>query len=192
MKFIIGLGNPGLEYKSTKHNVGFAVVQRIAKECGIKVKRKLHHSIVGEGRIAGKEVMLVLPQTYMNLSGKVAEELLREHDCSPADLLAICDDINLKLGRIRLRSRGSAGGHKGLVSIIGALGRDDFARLRVGIAIDVHRGDITNYVLTPFRRKDTRNVSHTLEMAKDAAIMWAEKGIDEAMAGFNAKKVATS
>jgi len=192
MKFVIGLGNPGLEYKATKHNAGFSVVQRIAKECGIKIKQKMHHSIVGLGKIGGKEVMLILPQTYMNMSGKVAEELLRERKCSPEDLLVICDDINLKLGRIRLRHRGSSGGHKGLESIVKMLGRDDFARLRVGIATEVHRGDITNYVLAPFKRRELKNVAHVLDLAEDAAICWVNEGIENAMNKFNKTKVAMS
>ena len=192
MKFIIGLGNPGLEYKSTKHNVGFSVVQRMAKECGIKIRQKLHHSLVGTGKIGGKDAMLILPQTYMNLSGKVAEELLRERRCPLEDLLVICDDINLKLGRIRIRQRGSSGGHKGLASIVAAFGRDDFARLRVGIATEVHRGDITNYVLTPFKRHEIKNVAHVLDMAKDAAFCWVKEGDKIAMTTFNKRKAAMS
>lgn len=192
MKFIIGLGNPGLIYKSTKHNVGFSVVQHLAKEYGIKIRQKLHHSLIGTGAIAGVEVMLILPETYMNLSGKVAEELLREHSCTTKDLLVICDDINLKLGRIRIRHRGSSGGHKGLASIIASLGQDDFARLRVGIATEVHRGDITHYVLTPFKKREHKNVTHVLDMAREATVLWVESGTEAAMNAFNKRKVAMS
>ena len=108
------------------------------------------------------------------------------------DLIIICDDINMKLGRIRMKKCGSAGGHKGLESIISVLGRDDFARLRIGIATDVHKGDITRYVLTPFKRKQHKNVSHVLSLAQDALECWIAKGMDAAMNKFNVKKAATS
>ena len=152
MKFIVGLGNPGLEYKATKHNVGFAVLQDLAKECSIKIKDKRYSAIIGKGKISGEDVMLVLPQTYMNRSGDTVGDLFREEVSLSDDFIVICDDINMKLGRIRMKKRGSAGGHKGLESIISVLGRDDFARLRIGIATDIHKGDITRYVLSPFRR----------------------------------------
>ena len=191
MKFIVGLGNPGLEYKSTKHNIGFNVVNNLAKESGIKINKELNFSLAGKGKIAGKEVMLVLPQTYMNLSGNAVSELtygLKDTE----DLIIICDDINIELGRIRLKKQGSSGGHKGLESISRALGRDDFARLRVGIATDVHKGDITNYVLSPFKRHELRNVSHVIALATDAIISVMEDGIDKAMTKFNKKKIGTS
>ena len=191
MKFVIGLGNPGLEYKSTKHNIGFNVVTNLAKESGIKINKELNFSLAGKGKIAGEEVMLVLPQTYMNLSGNAVSELtygLKDTE----DLIIICDDINIELGRIRLKKQGSSGGHKGLESISRALGRDDFARLRVGIATDVHKGDITNYVLSPFKRHELRNVSHVIALATDAIISVMEDGIDKAMTKFNKKKIGTS
>lgn len=192
MKVIIGLGNPGLEYRSTKHNVGFAVVKELAKEFKIKIKEKSYAALVGRGRIAGEEVALVFPQTYMNRSGDTAEDIFRAEAKSPDDVIVVCDDINLSLGRIRLKKRGSAGGHKGLESIISALGRDDFPRLRVGIATDIHKGNITKYVLSPFKRSQHKNVSHVIAMAKDALVYWVEKGMDEAMTKFNTKKLSAS
>ena len=192
MKFVVGLGNPGLEYKSTKHNIGFNVVKNLAKESGIKIKKALNFSLVGKGKIAGEEVLLVLPQTYMNLSGNAISELTHGLFKDTKDLVVICDDINIELGRIRLKRQGSSGGHKGLESIRAALGRDDFARLRVGIATDVHKGDITNYVLSPFKRKELRNVAHVIALATDAVISVMEDGIDKAMTKFNKKKIGTS
>ena len=193
MKYIIGLGNPDPKYRTTKHNVGFNVVRRIAKDYGIRVSRQSYSFVsIGKGRISGREVMLVLPQTYMNLSGKAVEELFRNDIKDINDMMVICDDINMKLGRIRLRKRGSSGGHKGLESIITELNRDDFARLRVGIATKVHRGDITNYVLTPFKRHEARNAEHALSMAKDACISWAVNGIETTMNKFNKLKISTS
>lgn len=192
MKFIVGLGNPGLEYKSTKHNIGFAVMERLAKDNNIKINKKRHFSVVGEGRIAGESVILVLPQTYMNLSGNAVSELFREELKNIKDLIVICDDINIDLGRIRIRKEGSSGGHKGLESIIHTLGRGDFSRVRVGIATDIHKGDITNYVLSPFKRKEIRNVNHVISMTSDAVTSIIEDGIDKSMARFNKRKIGTS
>ena len=188
MKYIIGLGNPGLEYKATKHNIGFAVLQGFAKENKIKIRERRYSALIGRGRIAGCDVVLALPQTYMNRSGDTIGDFVRE-EIGPSDgLIIICDDINMKLGRIRMKKRGSAGGHKGLESIISVLGRDDFARLRIGIATDVHRGDITRYVLTPFKRNQHKNVSHVLLLAREALECWIAKGMDVAMNKFNVRK----
>ena len=192
MKYIIGLGNPGPEYNLTKHNIGFAVIREIAKENKIAIDKFSHSSLVGKGYIAGEEVTLILPETYMNLSGKAIEDFFEEGAKSIDDMIVICDDINLKLGRIRLRKKGSAGGHKGLESVIGALGKNDFARLRVGIATKVHKGDITKYVLSPFKRKEHKHVLNVVSLAKDAVAYWVKNGIDKTMTGFNTKSVGTS
>lgn len=192
MKYIIGLGNPGSEYDGTKHNIGFTVVKILSKEYGIDIEKKRYGSLIGKGTIEGEDVTLVLPQTFMNLSGKTIEELIREEKIDLDDILVICDDINLELGKIRMRKKGSSGGQKGLESIIAVLKHDEFARLRIGIATDVHRGDITEYVLTPFKRKELRNVTHSLALAKDAAICWVEKGIAVAMNKFNKRRAGTS
>ena len=192
MKLIIGLGNPGLEYRNTKHNIGFKVVEAIAKESNIKINKELCSSLLGRGSISGQDVTLVFPQTYMNLSGHSVGELYKNEIKNIEDLIVICDDVNLKLGRIRLRKRGSSGGHKGLKSIIDILGRDDFVRLRVGIATDLHKGDITNYVLSAFKRKDLKNVSHAVSLAKDAIIYSMANGIEKTMSLFNKRKAGTS
>ena len=192
MKYIIGLGNPGGEYKTTKHNIGFAVLQDLAKENRIKIKEKRYSALIGRGKIAGCDVVLVLPQTYMNRSGDTVGDLVREEIGPLDDLIIICDDINMKLGRIRMKKRGSAGGHKGLESIISVLGRYDFARLRIGIATDVHKGDIARYVLTPFKRNQHKSVSRLLSLAREALECWIMKGMDAAMNKFNVKKAATS
>ncbi|MDD5428406.1 MAG: aminoacyl-tRNA hydrolase [Candidatus Omnitrophica bacterium] len=192
MKIIIGLGNPGPEYKGTKHNIGFEVVSALAKEHGIKMNKRLHFSVAGKGKIAGEDVILALPQTYMNLSGHAAGEICGREMKEGCDLIVVCDDINIELGRIRLRRSGSSGGHKGLTSIIGTLGRDDFPRLRVGIATDVHKGDITRYVLSPFKHKEKRNVAHVVNLAKDALICMIEEGMEKAMTKFNKRKIGTS
>lgn len=192
LKFIVGLGNPGEEYKDTKHNMGFAVVERLAKETGINIKKNMHFSLIGKGKIAGEDVVLVLPQAFMNLSGNAVGELFAHEMKDIKDLLVVCDDINLELGKIRLRTQGSSGGQKGLESIIRTLNRNDFARLRVGIATDVRKADLSNYVLSPFKRKDKRHVSHAILLAKDAIIYMIESGMEAAMTKFNKRKVGTS
>lgn len=192
MKFIIGLGNPGLKYNRTKHNIGFNVVEKLAKAGRIKIDQKLHSSLIGRGSISGEDVTLVLPQTYMNHSGHAVGQLYENEIKRIEDLVIVCDDVNLKLGRIRVRKKGSSGGHKGLGSIINTLGRDDFVRLRVGIATEVRKGDITNYVLSTFRRKDLKNVSHAIDLAKDAIIFLIENGAEKTMARFNTIKIGTS
>ena len=140
MKFVIGLGNPGAEYVGTKHNIGFAVIKELAKDAGIKVTKKLHFSLLGRGKIGGEDVTLVMPQTFMNMSGNAVGELIRREAEDASGILVVCDDINLELGKIRMKKRGSSGGHKGLESIINVIGMDEFPRLRVGIATDVHKG----------------------------------------------------
>lgn len=192
MKFIIGLGNPGLEHNHTKHNMGFEVVKTLAKEHGIKISQKLHFSLIGRGKLSGQDVSLVLPQTFMNLSGKAVGELLSHEVKDISDILVVCDDVNIDLGRIRLKKQGSAGGHKGLESIIHTINRADFARLKVGIATEVHKGDITGYVLSPFRRHEKRNVSHAIDMAADTVLCMLKEGMEMAMNKFNKRKVGMS
>ncbi len=192
MKFIIGLGNPGGEYDTTKHNIGFNVIKEVAKELGIKINRQRYGSLVGKGKYRGEDICLVLPQTFMNLSGKAVEEMFREDMDKVEDFIVVCDDINLELGKIRIRHQGSSGGQKGLESIIKALGEDDFARLRVGIATDKHKGDITGYVLSPFKGKHLRHVKHVIEMAKEACLFWVKNGADMTMTRFNKRSVGTS
>lgn len=192
MKFIIGLGNPEPEYGSTKHNIGFEVVKAVAKKYGVRMGEELHFSILGRGRIGDHEVTLVLPQTYMNLSGKAVGELFRHEAKSAGDLLVVCDDIHLELGKIRLREQGSSGGQKGLESILKTLGTSQFPRLRVGIATDVPKGDISRYVLSPFKRKEQRNAKHAVLLAGEAAAYAIECGMEKAMAKFNKRSSGTS
>ena len=192
MKYIVGLGNPGPEYKTTKHNIGFMVLRELAKENSIEIDGESPVYSSGMGRIGSEEVTLVLPQTYMNNSGQAVGDLVRDKVNSIDDLIVVCDDINLKLGRIRLRKKGSSGGHKGLASIIDMLGRGDFARMRVGIATEAHKGDITNFVLTPFKRRDRKHISHVISLAEEALAYWTKNGIEKAMTRFNTRKVGTS
>ncbi len=192
MKYIVGPSNPGEEYSLTKQNVGFITVREKARSCGVDIDQKLYGALLGRGRIKGEGVVFLMPQTYMNLSGKSVGDLFRREMKSIDDLIVICDDINLKLGRIRIRKKGSAGGHKGLASIIDELNNSDFTRLRVGIATEVHKGDISGYVLTPFKRKDHKHVQHVVSLAKDAVLYWIKNGTEKTMTKFNTVKVGTS
>ena len=187
MKLIVGLGNPGRLYRYTKHNVGFLVLEELAKEQKIKIKQKKYGSVLGRGAIAGQDIILLLPITYMNLSGKAVAEALEEEKIALKDLLVICDDINLKLGAMRMRTRGSSGGPKGLDSIIHSLGTGDFARLRIGIATDLIRGDITGYVLSPFKKKDKKKIKDIASLARDASAIWVKDGPEAAMHKYNVR-----
>ena len=192
MKLIVGLGNPGSEYKTTKHNIGCQVVEALAKENKIKINKIFHSSLIGKGRIEGEEVTLALPQTYMNLSGHAVSELIGRDLKTLEDMLVICDDIHLELGKIRMKKQGSSGGQKGLESVIHMLKTSDFPRLRVGIAADVPKGDISDYVLSPFKHKDARNAVHAVRLAGEAATSFIKDGMDKAMNSFNIRKVGTS
>jgi len=187
VKLIVGLGNPGRAYRYTKHNIGFLALEELAKENNIKIRTKRYSAILGKGEIEGKDVMLFLPLTYMNLSGKAVEEAVEEEKIKLEDLLVICDDINLRLGTIRLRMKGSAGGHKGLISIIETLATGDFARLKVGIETDIIKGDITKYVLSPFKKKDIKKVKAVMPYIKDTVSLWVKSGPEAAMNKYNVR-----
>ena len=187
MKLIVGLGNPGRIYKYTKHNVGFLALEEISKDNTIRMKIKKYGSLVGQGKMFGEAVALLMPVTYMNMSGKAVAEAVKEEKMELKDLLVICDDINLRLGTIRMRIRGSAGGHKGLASIIESLGTGDFARLRIGIATDLIKGDITEYVLSPFKKKERKKVNEVIDLAKDAISLWIKNGPEPAMNKYNVR-----
>ena len=187
MKLIVGLGNPGRLYRYTKHNVGFLVVEELAKECRIKLKTKRYGSVMGAGKMPAQDTILMMPVTYMNMSGKAVKEAIEEEGIGLDSLLVVCDDINLKLGTMRMRTKGSSGGHKGLDSIIHVLGSGDFARLRIGIATQTLRGDITEYVLSPFKKKDMKKIKDIVSLSRDACLLWADKGPEAAMAMYNVK-----
>ena len=155
MRLIVGLGNPGIEYAWTPHNLGFLVIDVLAEDAGIRVTRPEAKSFVGLGQIAGHEVVLAKPQTMMNLSGLAVRELVSRAECEPSDVIVICDDIALPWGMLRVRERGTAGGHNGLKSVIGALGTMEFVRVRLGVKPEEMRGDLKEYVLRqiPARRR---------------------------------------
>jgi PTH1 family peptidyl-tRNA hydrolase len=184
---IVGLGNPGAQYEWTRHNLGFMLVDALAREAGREVKRAECRALVGRAELEGQTVELVKPQTYMNLSGESVACLLRKRvGLSPVrDLLVISDDIALPFGSIRLRARGSSGGQKGLKNIIEALGTDEFARLRIGIQPEHPVSDMARFVLERFPVAQRAEVEKILERCADALRAVIRDGIDKAMALHN-------
>jgi PTH1 family peptidyl-tRNA hydrolase len=183
-KLIVGLGNPGKEYEETRHNVGFRVVELLAERHGIALKKHRHQAQYGEGRIGGVAVLLAKPLTYMNNSGAAVAALARYHNLAPADTLVVTDDVNLPLGRLRLRAQGTAGGHNGLKSIIGALGTPDFPRLRIGVGAPESRG-LVDHVLGRFSRAEGEAVAALLAQAADTVELLLREGTEAAMNRFN-------
>lgn len=188
MKLVIGLGNPGPQYENTRHNAGFAVVDRMAEKVGASFSRAMNDAVIARAYHAGLSVLLIKPQTFMNLSGRAVAPIARRYGCSPEDLLVFADDRHLPLGMVRLRSGGGAGGHKGLLSIGADLGSTDFHRARLGIGTDeTPRGDLTAFVLGRFTAEETSEVAAMTERAAMAGLCWLEQGIAQAMNQFNAR-----
>ena len=188
MKLIVGLGNPGIEYQFTPHNMGFLAVDRIAEECGVRVNNRHCRAQTARARIAGQEVVLAKPETFMNLSGASVAELVREYEAKPEeDLVLLYDELDLPFGTLRVRPRGRSAGHNGVQSIIGALGTQEFTRIRLGIGPDHPVGDGARYVLSQFKKAQLEVVSEVLEQASDAVRVILTDGLQAAMNRFNRK-----
>jgi PTH1 family peptidyl-tRNA hydrolase len=185
MKIIVGLGNPTREYEGTRHNVGFSVIQRISDEYDIAVDTKKHKALIGKGIIEGEKVILAKPQTYMNLSGESVREILDYYKCDNSDLIVIYDDISLDVGRIRLRAKGSAGGHNGIKNIIAHLGTDVFDRIKVGVGEKPKQMDLVDYVLGRFSKEELSLIRDGADRACKAATEIITGGIEKAMNKFN-------
>jgi peptidyl-tRNA hydrolase, PTH1 family len=185
MRLIVGLGNPGIEYAWTPHNLGFLAVDMLAEQANIRVTRPEAKSFVGFGQIAGKEVVLAKPQTMMNLSGLAVGELVRRNGCEASEVIVLCDDIALPWGMIRVRERGSAGGHNGLKSVISALGTMEFPRVRLGVQPDGLKGDLKEYVLRQIRRDEEQLVAEEVEQGAEAVKVILAEGTQNAMNRFN-------
>ena len=191
---IIGLGNPGKEYEATRHNVGYMAIDVLAKRHSIPVKARRSRAHVGEGIIAGQKVILAKPMTFMNLSGEAVSGLVRRYRLSIGDVIVICDDVNLPVGRLRIRESGSAGGHKGLKSIIHCLGSEDFPRVRIGIgapgssAIASAKAErsMVDYVLSRFTREERPIIKQAVTRAADGVEAILTSGIEQAMNEYNA------
>lgn len=184
MKIVAGLGNPGTRYARTRHNVGFMAVERLAAGLGLSIGRSKHDALLTETLVAGERVVLLLPQTYMNNSGISIAKAMRNANATGADLLVICDDVNLPLGKLRLRPKGSAGGQNGLRSIIVHLGTDAFPRLRIGIG-DREGGALTDHVLGTFRPDEHPPIEQAIDQAAAAALAFLERGLETAMNEYN-------
>ena len=187
MKIIAGLGNPGKEYENTKHNVGFLTIVILAEKYDIKVNKIKFKGLVGEGMIGTEKVILVKPQTYMNLSGQCIREIVAFYKLDMEDLVVIYDDIDLPMGNLRIRKKGSAGTHNGMRSIIYDLQDDGFPRVRVGIGGE-RKGDLANYVISGFSGDDRKLIEEAIVKAADAVTCLVEDGIDRAMVDYNTKK----
>ena len=189
MYVIAGLGNPGLKYEKTRHNVGFQVIDRLAEKYHIDMKLKRHRAVCGTGMIEGTRVLLMKPQTFMNLSGESIRAAADFYKVEPEDILIIYDDISLDPGMLRIRKKGSAGGHNGIKSIISHLGCDTFPRIRVGIGGEKHPGqDLADYVLGHFSGEEKEKLDEALENVVKAAELIAMDEIDEAMNRYSVGK----
>jgi peptidyl-tRNA hydrolase, PTH1 family len=188
MRLIVGLGNPDPEYQWTPHNLGFMAVDELANRGGIRVERPEGKGLVGKGKIAGEDVLLAKPQTYMNLSGISVRELLEKYELGPADLLVMWDEVQLPFGTIRIDRKGSGGSHNGANSVIGAVGTQEFLRIRLGCGPGHPLSSRKEFVLRPMKRAELEEAAEMVGKAGDAVEMILAKGIDPAMNIFNRRK----
>ncbi len=185
MKLVVGLGNPDRKYHETRHNVGFMVLAELGRRYGMgRAKSKFHGELL-EARIGGEKVLLLSPLTYMNRSGLSVDEATRFFQIDAKDLLVVCDDLNLPLGKLRLRLKGSSGGQKGLGDIIRRLGTEEFVRLRIGIGAPPEGWDAADYVLGKFTKTEKSVMELTVQQAADAVVCWVGEGSTECMNRFN-------
>jgi PTH1 family peptidyl-tRNA hydrolase len=182
---IVGLGNPGREYRANRHNVGFMLVDQLARDLDLRFSRRQSKAMVASGRWGRRKVILAKPQTYMNLVGQSVAALARFHRVELPDLIVICDELDLPLGTIRLRPGGGSAGHNGLRSIFEHLGSQDFPRLRIGIGRPPGRMDPADYVLQDFTAAEQAILSETLDRAADSLRTFADEGIEPAMSRYN-------
>jgi PTH1 family peptidyl-tRNA hydrolase len=185
---IVGLGNPGMEYQFTPHNLGFLAIDRIANDWGVEVRNRQCRALTARAEIEGQQVLLAKPETFMNLSGISVRELVVKHEIRPeSDLIVIYDELDFPLGTMRIRQRGSSAGHNGMKSIIGALDTQEFLRIRLGIAPERKIADGVTFVLSPFRKAQLKKIDEILEQAADAVKVILKEGPAAAMNRFNRK-----
>lgn len=185
MKLVVGLGNPGRRYQGTRHNVGYLVVAELARRFGALPAKARFQGEVVEAELGGQKALLLSPTTFMNLSGVSVQEAKSFYKLAGEDLLVLCDDLNLPVGKLRIRAQGSSGGQKGLDDIIQRLGNDEFARLRVGIGAAPEGWDWADYVLSRFTADELPEIQRAVELAADAAVVWARDGIEVCMNQYN-------
>jgi len=192
VKLIVGLGNPGIEYQFTLHNLGFLAVDRVADQHGARIGNRRCQALTGKAVIAGTDILLAKPETYMNRSGLSVRSLVEEFEIDPAhDLIVLYDELDLPLGDIRVRKKGGAGGHHGMESIIGALGLQEFTRIRMGISPGRKVSDGASYVLSAIKKSQYENIDRELDAAAEAVKVILTEGPDVAMNRFNRKVTVT-
>lgn len=185
MYLIIGLGNPEEEYSKTRHNMGFNAINKIAEQYGLKVNKNKFQGLYESAIIEGQKVLLIKPQTYMNLSGECVKQFVDFYKIQKEEILVIYDDMDIEPGKIKIRKKGGPGGHNGMKSIIKMLGTEEFARIRVGIGRPEHNGDEINYVIGAIPEEEIPKLNEGVENAKEAVIEVLKNGIDSAMNKLN-------
>ena len=189
MYIIVGLGNPDRQYQNTRHNIGFDVIDIIADKNNITVKERKHKALIGKGIVGGQKAVLVKPQTYMNLSGESVREVIDFYKADEkSELIVISDDISLDVGQIRIRKKGSAGGHNGLKNIILHLGHDEFQRIKMGVGQKPEGYDLVDYVLGHFSKEEREIMDESAKRAADAIEVMIAEGADAAMNMYNSAK----
>jgi len=189
VKIIVGLGNPGIVYAGSRHNIGFEVVKHLASAEKIALKKeKGIKALSGKSRIGSLDIVLAIPLTFMNLSGEAVKPLLKRYKLKATDFLVACDDLDLEFGRLKIRSQGSSAGHRGIESIIGSLGSNQFSRLRIGIGRPRDNSDTRDFVLSRFNRREKKDIPGIVDRAAQCCLLWAEGGIDKTMNIFNQKE----
>ncbi|MDU7649457.1 MAG: aminoacyl-tRNA hydrolase [Anaerococcus vaginalis] len=189
MYYIVGLGNPGIQYENTRHNAGFITIDYLARKYSIDVRKIKFKSLIGQGVISGQKVMLVKPQTYMNNSGEAIREIYKYFDFDHDKLIVIYDDIDIDFGSIRIRKKGSAGTHNGMKSIIYNLEFDDFPRIKVAVGKKPSYMDLANFVLSGFSKQEAKIIEEEVKLTSDAIEMILEEGIEKSMSMFNSKRL---
>ena len=188
MYVIAGLGNPTKEYEKTRHNAGFDAIDVLADKLGIGITERKHRALCGRGVFGGEKLLLLKPQTYMNASGESIGEAARFYQIPPERIIVLYDDINLEVGQLRIRTKGSAGGHNGIKSIIAHLGSQDFPRVRIGVGAKPEQMDLAAYVLGHFTKTDRAVMEEAFQDAADAVRMMLADGADAAMNRYNGKR----
>ena len=185
MYLIVGLGNPGKEYENTRHNMGFNTINKISQQYNIEVKQNKFQALYGSGMIEKEKVILLKPQTYMNLSGNSVKEVVDFYKIEKEKILVIYDDMDIEPGKIKIRKKGSAGGHNGMKSIIQMIGTEEFPRIRVGIGRPIHKDDEINYVIGAIPEEDLKRLDEGIEKAQKAVEEILRNGVDSAMNKYN-------
>ena len=185
MYIIAGLGNPGIKYEDTRHNVGFSTIDVLADKLNIKVNKIKFKGLVGEGRIGNEKVILLKPHTFMNNSGESIVEILNFYKLKPEDLMVIVDDIDIEFAQLKIKKNGSAGTHNGLKSIVNLTGSKDFARFKIGVGKKHPNEDLASFVLSTFPAKDKKHIADAIDACADAVIDAVDSGIDKSMNSYN-------